>query len=65
MKSRQTEVPVHVLLINIKQQIPLKSDIAPDMVGWLNASTVCKHLLRGIVLDLKLICINKMILNRN
>lgn len=33
VKSHQIEVPIDVPLVNIKQQVPLKSNIATDMVG--------------------------------
>lgn len=58
MKSQQIQVAINPQLINIKQPVPLNSNVAMDMVGWLNISAIYKYILLGIVLDLKIFFIN-------
>lgn len=58
MKSRQIQVAINLQLINIKQPVPLNSNVAMDMVGWLNISAIYKYVLLGIVVDLKIFFIN-------
>lgn len=58
MKSRQIQVAINLQLINIKQPVPLNSNVAMDMVGWLNISAIYKYILLGIVVDLKIFFIN-------
>lgn len=58
MKSRQIQVTINLQLINIKQPVPLNSNVAMDMVGWLNISAIYKYILLGIVVDLKIFFIN-------
>lgn len=54
MKSQQIQVAINLQLINIKQPVPLNSNVAMDMVGWLHISAIYKYILLGIVVDLKI-----------
>lgn len=58
MKSQQIQAAINPQLINIKQPVPLNSNVTMDMVGWLNISAIYKYILLGIVLDLKIFFIN-------
>lgn len=52
------QVAINLQLINTKQPVPLNSNVAMDMLGWLNISAIYKYMLLGIVLDLKIFFIN-------
>ena len=57
-ESQQIQAAINLQLINTKQPVPLNSNVAMDMVGWLNINSIYKYILLGIVLDLKIFFIN-------
>ena len=57
-ESQQIQAAINLQLINTKQPVPLNSNVATDMVGWLNINSIYKYILLGIVLDLKIFFIN-------